>query len=311
MIHDLSTPPFFPPNACQPTIVVPYTFQDAVWLARRRLEAELTWQAINRPRQRVWRGVISWTRRVLLTVRLPCPRPRRRKKESVTATLTDDGTFSTEGGVDKKMFLEGEDGGVRTPVVTEERGGGLEAGGGEGGGGGDARGVITTGRGDGGGGGGDSDPVKNARSGSWLPVWSSGTDGTSSGGGGGGGSSPFTASGDGEWRKRKAASKGATAAAMAAAEGKTAYPGGGDGGGGGGGGGSSSSKNDLKGRRRHHRRATAQPGRLEEYLRRRRKASVGMIQALQAEREARAYASEEYALALSDFESDHSLEITW
>ncbi|CAM9215524.1 unnamed protein product, partial [Ectocarpus sp. 13 AM-2016] len=49
---------------------------------------------------------------------------------------------------------------------------------------------------------------------------------------------------------------------------------------------------------------------LAEFWRGRRKASVGMRQALQAEREAFANASQEFILALSDFESDHSLEIT-
>ena len=227
--------------------------------------------------------------RVLLTLRLPCPRPRSRKRESVT--LNDNDAVSSSGGVEKAGILTEGCGGVCTPVVSEE-GGAVEGGGGSGG----VQGITTTSCG----GGGDPGPVKSARGGSGLRVWSSDTDGTSLSGGGGSGGSPFAASGDGEWRKRKVASEGATAAAIAAAEGKPAYVDGGN----------RKSKSDLEGRR-HRWRATAQPGRLEEYLRHRKKASVGMRQALQAEREARAYASEEYALALSDFESDHGLEITW
>lgn len=50
---------------------------------------------------------------------------------------------------------------------------------------------------------------------------------------------------------------------------------------------------------------------LMEYLRRRRSACVGLRQALELEQEACANAKEEFVLALADFESDHSLEITW
>lgn len=79
-------------------------------------------------------------------------------------------------------------------------------------------------------------------------------------------------------------------------------------------GGGGRKKNELQ--RRHQlrtmaKKSTRKPGRLAEYFRRRRKkASIGMRQALEAEREACANAAEEYVLALSDFESDHSLEIT-
>lgn len=78
-------------------------------------------------------------------------------------------------------------------------------------------------------------------------------------------------------------------------------------------GGGGRKKNELQRRQQQQammKQSARKPGRLAEFLRRRKKASVGMRQALQAEREACANAAEEYVLALSDFESDHSLEIT-
>lgn len=58
-------------------------------------------------------------------------------------------------------------------------------------------------------------------------------------------------------------------------------------------------------------RIGAEPSRLAEYLRRRKKECMGLRQALQTERDACVNAGKEYVLALSDFQSDHSLEITW
>lgn len=72
-------------------------------------------------------------------------------------------------------------------------------------------------------------------------------------------------------------------------------------------------KNELEQRKQPKammEKSSRKSGRLTEYFRRRKKASLGMRQALQAEREAHANATEEYVLALSDFESDHSLQIT-
>lgn len=68
-----------------------------------------------------------------------------------------------------------------------------------------------------------------------------------------------------------------------------------------------------EGRRRAlEERAAKRPGGLvREFFRRRKAASAGLQQALQAEREAWNNARGEYVLALSDFETDHSLEITW
>lgn len=59
------------------------------------------------------------------------------------------------------------------------------------------------------------------------------------------------------------------------------------------------------------REVAAKPSRLKMYLQKRNRACLGLSQALLAEREACSNAGEEYVLALSDFESDHSLEITW
>ncbi|CAM9850704.1 unnamed protein product, partial [Hapterophycus canaliculatus] len=72
-------------------------------------------------------------------------------------------------------------------------------------------------------------------------------------------------------------------------------------------------KNELERRQQQQLRvekSTRKPGRLAEFFQRRKKATIGMRQALHAEREAYCNAAEEYVLALSDFESDHSLEIT-
>lgn len=52
------------------------------------------------------------------------------------------------------------------------------------------------------------------------------------------------------------------------------------------------------------------PGRLGKYLQRRRRACAGLQQALELERLAFAIARDEYARALSEFEADHTLEIT-
>lgn len=78
-------------------------------------------------------------------------------------------------------------------------------------------------------------------------------------------------------------------------------------------GGGGRKKNELQQRQQQQamvEKSARKPSRWAEFLRRRKKASLGMRQALQAERGACANAAEEYVLALSDFESDHSLEIT-
>lgn len=78
-------------------------------------------------------------------------------------------------------------------------------------------------------------------------------------------------------------------------------------------GGADRKQNELQRRQQQQtmaEKSVRKPERLAEFLRRRKKASLGMGQALQAEREACANAAAEYVLALSDFESDHSLEIT-
>lgn len=98
----------------------------------------------------------------------------------------------------------------------------------------------------------------------------------------------------GDGTRRRLARNGAEAAAAAAvAEGGAAKAG---------------NRKDELARRRH---AAAGPSLLAEHLRRRKKACMGMEEALQAEKEAFANAGQEYVFALSDFESDHSLEITW
>lgn len=77
----------------------------------------------------------------------------------------------------------------------------------------------------------------------------------------------------------------------------------------------SDAENAGIGRRRPDRRlqgATgSMAGLLRHYLERRSSACVGLQPALASERDACANARGEYVLALSDFESDHSLEITW
>lgn len=58
-------------------------------------------------------------------------------------------------------------------------------------------------------------------------------------------------------------------------------------------------------------KVAAQPSPLSIYMRKRKKACIGLPQALLAERDAWTNAANEYVLALSNFEVDHSLEITW
>lgn len=62
---------------------------------------------------------------------------------------------------------------------------------------------------------------------------------------------------------------------------------------------------------RSQRAAQSIAGCFGDYLDRRTLSCMGLESALEAEREACDNAREEYILALSDFESDHSLEITW
>lgn len=63
---------------------------------------------------------------------------------------------------------------------------------------------------------------------------------------------------------------------------------------------------------RHQQSATGSiAGLCRHYFERRSLVCVGLQSALESERDACANAREEYVRALSDFESDHSLEITW
>lgn len=59
------------------------------------------------------------------------------------------------------------------------------------------------------------------------------------------------------------------------------------------------------------KRAERMLGRLWEGIRRRKEACAGLPLALETEREAFANVGREYTLALSEFEADHCLEITW
>ena len=264
--------------------------KDLVWLARRRRELTLARRAADRLRRRARRAVVVSLRRVPLVRRLPCVRPRRRRKFKLEAEagglsdcLGEGGTLASTG--DAKLGDTGatvamgstrsdgsENGNSSTQPLIETPGA-----------------VV---------GGNNEDPLAHRRGsekqGAPQPegVVEAGT------------------TVEGRIGETRQPMTGGTCAGGG---------GGGDGGGDGGGvvvrgaGGGGRKLNELQ--RRQHQQAMAEksgrkPGRLAEFLRRRRKASLGMSEALQAEREARANAAEEYALALSDFESDHSLEIT-
>lgn len=220
--------------------------KDLVWLARRQREMALARRAADRLRRRARRAAVVSLRRVPLIRRLPCLRPRRRRKlkhQDAAANLLSglgEGVFSSSDNHfgDTASTMKAES------VCSENDNG------------------IATSAGDVSQRGPGKDKTATAR-----------VEEADNDEGGFGGTQQLSKTVGRAGRK----------------------------------------KNELQ--RRQQQKAMAKksarkPGRLAEFWRRRKKASMGMRQALQAEREAYANAAEEYVLALSDFESDHSLEIT-
>ncbi|CAB1099841.1 unnamed protein product [Ectocarpus sp. CCAP 1310/34] len=244
--------------------------KDIVWLARRRREIAFARNAANRVRRRALRVVVVSLRRVPLVRRLPGIRRRRRKKEM----------YSLAGAGRKILSSSDEELGATTATVQTGLGK-------------NARieednkdppapirtpGTIL----------GDVDlysPADKHSTQKTLVLSESATGATAVLEGVARVAETTTVgSGPEETKRRyKAGDRGAT-------------------------------KNNELQRRQQQQALTEKSeknhSRLAEFWRGRRKATVGMRQALQAEREAFANASQEFILALSDFESDHSLEIT-
>ncbi|CBJ33045.1 Hypothetical leucine rich repeat protein [Ectocarpus siliculosus] len=244
--------------------------KDVVWLARRRREIAFARNAANRLRRRALRVVVVSLRRVPLVRRLPGIRPRRRKKQK--RSLADTGR--------EKLSISDEELGATTATVQA----GL----------------------------GESVRIEEDNKDPPAPIGAPGTTLRDV---------DLYGPGDKHSTQKTLVLSQGTTGATALLEGvagvaetttarsgpeetKRPYKAGG---------GETRKKNELQ--RRQQQQALTEKSekshsRLEEFWRRRRKASVGMRQALQAEREAFANASQEFILALSDFESDHSLEIT-
>eukprot|EP00903_Cladosiphon_okamuranus_P010991 g10380.t1 len=225
--------------------------KDLVWLARRQREMALARRAGDRLRRRAYRAVVVSLRRVPLVRRLPCVRPRRRKK------LKDQEDA-------RENLLNGLGEGVST--LSENNFG-------------ETTSTIRAG------------PESVCSDTKNMVV-------------GAAAASVISEQGLG---KNKATTAGVTEAdnddgRFEGSQQSSRVIGG-----------RGRKKNELQRRQQQQamtKTSARKPGRLAEYFRRRKKASIGMRQALQAEREACANAAEEYVLALSDFESDHSLEIT-
>lgn len=235
--------------------------------------------AADRLRRRAWRFTVVSLRRVPFIRRLPCLRPRRRKKREPPEGTTDTFNFDEEGnatfptdpgattptgavGADGVVKIENSNASPPTPIILRDT-------------------VV------------ESSPENPADHTSPLSqegaekhgapkeitvVSIKGTENTS-------GLKHFAPEGDQEEAKQPNKI----------------------------GGGLGRKKNELE-RRQHQqlmmKNSSRKPSRLAEFLQRRKKAALGMRQALLTEREAYCNAAEEYVLALSDFESDHSLEIT-
>lgn len=298
-----------------------------MWLARRRRELFLARRAAHRARRNAWRAAIASMRGVPLVRRLPCVTPRRRKKKILDVSAGDNDKVDAAG-------IDSDVGDVNTSVETAAEGGAEKmatAGSAAAATATDAAtpsavGVSTViqgrlGEGDGEGGEGRVVGDRVAiRVSVTMPPGIGGTEivGTDGRKEDIGSLARLARSADiSDDEKiarhstfvRRTRSTAAAAAAMAPASAKTGAGvaagavdeeagspvGNGSG--------------DWKGRRRPG--AALLPTRLEEHLRRRRKACTGLEQALNVERQAFANAGEEYLLALSDFDSDHSLEITW
>ncbi len=241
--------------------------RDMVWLARRRREAALARRDAVRLRRRARRAVVVSLRRVPLARRLPCIRPRRRRKFK----LEDEGV----GDVSDRVV-----GGEGIQASTDEKLG--ETG-------------VTVAMGSTGSGGSENGNSKSPQQLIEAPGAVIGADALD----------PF-AQGPGKPTMPLAgAAESGTTVEGGIGEHRLPNPGDGRAGG--------RKLNELQRRQQQQamlEKSGRKPGLLAEFSRRRRKASLGMSEALQAEREARANAAQEYVLALSDFESDHSLEIT-
>ncbi|CAM9176550.1 unnamed protein product, partial [Scytosiphon promiscuus] len=253
--------------------------QDLLWLARRRREVAFARHTADRLRRRAWRLVVISLRRVPLVRRLRCLQPRRRKKRK-----------PSEGTADISNFDAGDDSTCSN----------------------DLRATISASA------AGEIRIIGIENNKASLPVSIVSTDAVveNSPGNPANHASSFPHEGtqeDDASRTITVISKkrtGNTATAECfALEGdqeevkqqhKT-------------GGGRDRNKNELERRQQQQSMAKnsgRKPGRLEAFLQRRKRAALGMRQALLEEREAYCNAAEEYVLALSDFESDHSLEIT-
>lgn len=305
-------------------LIAPWTadLQDAVWLARRHRELFLARRAAHRACRNAWRTAIASMRGVPLVRRLPCVRPRRRKKKFLDVSAGDDdkvdaaGIDSDVGDANTSVGTVAEGGAEKMAAAGEAAAATAAAA---------AEGVSTGTQGRLGEGDGEGREGRVVGDGVAIRVSVTIPPGV-------GGAN--TASTDGRKedidsvarlarsadisddeqivqhstfvrRTRSTAAAAAVAPASArtgagVAAGAVDEEAGSAAGNG---------SRDWKGRRRPW--AALLPTRLEEHLRRRRKACTGLQQALNVERQAFANAGEEYLLALSDFDSDHSLEITW
>lgn len=245
--------------------------KDVLWLARRRREMALARRTTDRLRRRALRTLVVSLRRVPLIRLLPVIRPRRRKKQKPAEIVADLPSFR---GKEDMFASSGDNLGATAATVAEASSFCSDTDNG-----GlraltEAPGTVV----------GANNPSSAAHS----------------------SSTPFPWQGSEEYMVTVGAAAGtAWVAETEAAEGGFGETQGR------GRGGRGRMKNELEQRKQAMMEQSARkPGRLAEFLRRRKKASLGMGQALQAERETHANATEEYVLALSDFESDHSLQIT-
>lgn len=241
--------------------------RDMVWLARRRREAALVRRAAVRLRRRARRAVVVSLRRVPLVRRLPCLRPRRRRKFKLEEDGAGDISDILGGGTGIQASTDENLGETGVTVAVGSTGsGGIEN---------------------------SNDSPRQLIETTGAIIRAESLD-------------PFAQEGPGKPTMPLAgAVEACTTVEGGIGETRPPNPGGGHVGG--------RKLNELQRRQQQQTmlaKSGRKPGPLAELSRRRRKASLGMSEALQAEREARANAAEEYVLALSDFESDHSLEIT-
>lgn len=253
--------------------------QDLLWLARRRREMAFARHAADRLRRRAWRLMVVSLRRVPLLRRLPCLQPRRRKRRKHSLEAADLPSF--DGG---DVSASPNDFGATTTTIAA----GLDG----------ADGIESNLA---------SPPVQTATTGAVVKNTSENPADSAV---------PFfrkEAENNDAPKEITVISKRGTASSVRAKaialEGdqeKGEQPNGI-------GGGWGRQKNELERRQQQKIQldnSTRKPGHLTEFLQRRKMAALGMRHALHVEREAYCNAAEEYVLALSDFESDHSLEIT-